>query len=50
MDQQALQQALNAQQNPQKVEENMKKQQEAEEKRNIILQSLMTSGAKERCN
>ncbi|MCQ2816530.1 MAG: hypothetical protein MJ252_04600 [archaeon] len=49
MDQAQIQQALAAQQNPQKAQEDMKKQQEIQEKRNVMLQSLMTSGAKERC-
>lgn len=50
MDQAQLQQALAAQQNPQKAQEDAKKQAEYQEKRNIMLQSLMTPSAKERRN
>lgn len=49
MDQAQLQKALAAQQNPQKAEEDYKKQQDMLEKRNVMLQSLMTNEAKERC-
>jgi DNA-binding TFAR19-related protein (PDSD5 family) len=49
MDQQALQSAIQQQQNPKQAEEQMKKQQEILEKRNIMLNQLLTQGAKERC-
>ena len=40
---------LNPQQNPKKKEEQLKKQQEMEEKRKVMLQSLLTNEARERC-
>ena len=39
----------NAYQDPKKAEEQRKKQLEAEEKRKIMLQSIMTNEARERC-
>ena len=50
MDQEQLQQAIAAQQNPQKAQQDAKKQQEMLERRNVMLQTLMTPGAKERRN
>lgn len=48
MDQAELQRAIEAQQNPQKAEEEYKKQQQIQERRNVLLQSFMTNAAKER--
>ena len=42
--------ALMSQQNPQKTQEEKKKEAEALEKRKIYLQSFMTKDAIERCN
>jgi DNA-binding TFAR19-related protein (PDSD5 family) len=48
MDPEMLQNVYN-QQDPKKTEEQRKKQLEAEEKRKIMLQSIMTNEARERC-
>ena len=50
MDEAYYQNAYAQQQNPKKKEEQMKKQQEMEEKRKVMLQSLLTNEARERCN
>ncbi len=50
MNPQDIQQMFMNQQNPQKSEEQKKKEAEALEKRKIYLQSFMTKDAIERCN
>ena len=49
MDEAYYQNAYEQKQNPKKKEEQLKKQQEMEEKRKVMLQSLLTNEARERC-